>query len=93
MRRILVVDDEPQIFPAIGTWPRQPGFRVSLADGGINRPATFEQATLLNVIGDGLSEAAARRRQLELRPERLQPSCDRTRGRSACVRNQGSLNT
>jgi DNA-binding response OmpR family regulator len=64
MRRILVVDDEPQIFPAIGTWPRQPGFRVSLADGGINRPATFEQATLLNVIGDGLSEAAARRRQV-----------------------------
>ena len=34
MRRILVVDDDPQTRAAIGLWLRHCGFRVAITDGG-----------------------------------------------------------
>ena len=36
MRRILVVDDDPHICLAIPAWLQRYGFRVSIADGGVN---------------------------------------------------------
>jgi CheY-like chemotaxis protein len=52
MRRILVVDDDPQICQAISIWLRQHGFRVSVADGGISGLAALEHSTFDLMIVD-----------------------------------------
>src|SRR5258708_6352817 len=52
MRRILVVDDDPHICQAIGTWLRQHGFRVCVADGGISGLAALEHSTFDLLIVD-----------------------------------------
>jgi CheY-like chemotaxis protein len=52
MRRILVVDDDPHICQAIGTWLRQHGFRVCVADGGVNGLAALERFTFDLMIVD-----------------------------------------
>src|SRR5258708_34687017 len=52
MRRILVVDDDPHICQAIGTWLRQHGFRVCVADGGLNGLAALERSTFDLMIVD-----------------------------------------
>jgi CheY-like chemotaxis protein len=45
MRRILVVGDDPHICRAIRAWLKRYGFRVSIADGGVNRLAALDNAT------------------------------------------------
>jgi DNA-binding NtrC family response regulator len=52
MRRILVVDDDPHICQAIGIWLRQHGFRVCVADGGVNGLAALERSTFDLMIVD-----------------------------------------
>jgi DNA-binding response OmpR family regulator len=42
MRRILIVDDDPHIRQAMRAWLDQHGFRVSVADGGINGLAILD---------------------------------------------------
>jgi CheY-like chemotaxis protein len=44
MRRILVVDDDPHICLAIRAWLKRYGFRVSIADGGVNGLAALDNA-------------------------------------------------
>jgi CheY-like chemotaxis protein len=54
MRRILVVDDDPHICQAIGTWLRQHGFRASIAGGGLSGLAALEHSTFDLMIVDVL---------------------------------------
>jgi CheY-like chemotaxis protein len=44
MRRILVVDDDPHICLAVRAWLQRYGFRVSIADGGLNGLAALDNA-------------------------------------------------
>ena len=52
MRRILVVDDDPHICLAIRAWLKRYGFRVAIADGGINGLAALDNATFDLMIVD-----------------------------------------
>jgi len=52
MRRILVVDDDPQIGRAIRAWLKRYGFRVSIADGGSNGLAALDHSTFDLMIVD-----------------------------------------
>jgi DNA-binding response OmpR family regulator len=52
MRRILVVDDDPQICLAIRTWLKRYGFRVATADGGVNGLAALDNSTFDLMIVD-----------------------------------------
>jgi CheY-like chemotaxis protein len=52
MRRILVVDDDPHICLAIRAWLKRYGFRVSIADGGVNGLAALDNATFDLMIVD-----------------------------------------
>ena len=52
MRRILVVDDDPHICLAIRAWLRRCGFRVSIADGGVNGLAALDNAAFDLMIVD-----------------------------------------
>ena len=52
MRRILVVDDDPHICLAIRAWLKRYGFRVSIADGGINGVAALNNSTFDLMIVD-----------------------------------------
>src|SRR6202035_2022141 len=52
MRRILVVDDDPHICLAIRAWLKRYGFRVSIADGGLNGLAALDNATFDLMIVD-----------------------------------------
>lgn len=52
MRRILVVDDDPHICLAIRAWLQRYGFRVSIADGGINGLAALDNATFDLMVVD-----------------------------------------
>jgi CheY-like chemotaxis protein len=52
MRRILVVDDDPHVCPAIGRWLRQHGFKVSLADGGVSGLDALDRSTFDLMIVD-----------------------------------------
>jgi len=52
MRRILVVDDDPHICLAIRAWLKRYGFRVSIADGGVNGLIALDRATFDLMIVD-----------------------------------------
>jgi len=52
MRRILVVDDDPHICLAVRAWLKRYGFRVSIADGGINGLAALDNAAFDLMIVD-----------------------------------------
>ena len=52
MRRILVVDDDPHICLAIRAWLSRCGFRVSIADGGVNGLAALDNAAFDLMIVD-----------------------------------------
>jgi len=52
MRRILVVDDDPHICLAIRAWLKRYGFRVSIADGGVNGLAALDNGTFDLMIVD-----------------------------------------
>jgi CheY-like chemotaxis protein len=52
MRRILVVDDDPHICLAIRAWLQRYGFRVSIADGGVNGLAALDHATFDLMVVD-----------------------------------------
>ena len=52
MRRILVVDDDPHICLALRAWLKRYGFRVSIADGGVNGLAVLATATFDLMIVD-----------------------------------------
>jgi DNA-binding NtrC family response regulator len=52
MRHILVVDDDPHICLAIRAWLKRHGFRVSIADGGVNGLAAMDNATFHLMIVD-----------------------------------------
>jgi CheY-like chemotaxis protein len=52
MRRILVVDDDPQICLAVRAWLKRYGFRVSIADGGANGLVALDTATFDLMIVD-----------------------------------------
>jgi CheY-like chemotaxis protein len=52
MRRILVVDDDPHFCLAIRAWLKRYGFRVSIADGGINGLAALDNGTFDLMIVD-----------------------------------------
>jgi CheY-like chemotaxis protein len=52
MRRILVVDDDPHICLAVRAWLKRYGFRVSIADGGLNGLAALDNATFDLMIVD-----------------------------------------
>jgi CheY-like chemotaxis protein len=52
MRRILVVDDDPHVSPAIRARLVQHGFRVAIADGGANGLAALDNLTFDLMIVD-----------------------------------------
>ena len=52
MRRILIVDDDPHIRQAMRAWLDQHGFRVSVADGGINGIAALDGSAFDLMIVD-----------------------------------------
>ena len=52
MRRILVVDDDLHICLAIRAWLKRYGFRVSIADGGVNGLAALDNGTFDLMIVD-----------------------------------------
>jgi DNA-binding response OmpR family regulator len=52
MRRILIVDDDPHIRQAMRAWLDQHGFRVSVADGGINGLAVLDGSAFDLMIVD-----------------------------------------
>ena len=52
MRRILVVDDDPQIGVAIRAWLKRHGFRVAIADGGISGLSALDNSTFDLMIVD-----------------------------------------
>jgi CheY-like chemotaxis protein len=52
MRRILVVDDDPHICLALRAWLKRYGFRVSIADGGINGLSALSHSTFDLMIVD-----------------------------------------
>src|SRR3977135_2912720 len=52
MRRILVVDDDPDICLAVRAWLKRYGFRVSIADGGPNGLAALDNSTFDLMIVD-----------------------------------------
>jgi CheY-like chemotaxis protein len=52
MRRILVVDDDPHICLAIRAWLKRYGFRVAIADGGVNGLAALDNSTFDLMIVD-----------------------------------------
>jgi CheY-like chemotaxis protein len=52
MRRILVVDDDPQVCLAIRAWLKAHGFRVAVADGGISSLAALNKPTFDLMIVD-----------------------------------------
>ena len=52
MRRILIVDDDPHIRLAMRAWLDHHGFRVSVADGGINGLAALDDSTFDLMIVD-----------------------------------------
>ena len=52
MRRILVVDDDLHTRVAIRTWLKRCGFRVAIADGGVNGLAALDDATFDLMIVD-----------------------------------------
>jgi len=52
MRRILLMDDHPHICLAIRTWLERYGFRVAIADGGINGLAALDNAMFHLMIVD-----------------------------------------
>lgn len=52
MRRILVVDDDPHTCLVIRAWLQRCGFRVSIADGGVNGLAALDHATFDLMVVD-----------------------------------------
>jgi len=52
MRRILVVDDDLHTRLAIRTWLKRCGFRVAIADGGVNGLAALDDSTFDLMIVD-----------------------------------------
>jgi CheY-like chemotaxis protein len=52
MRRILVVDDDPHICLAIGAWLQRYGFKVAIADGGVNGLVALDNSTFDLMIVD-----------------------------------------
>ena len=52
MRRILVVDDDPHICLAIRAWLKRYGFRVAIADGGVNGLVALDNSTFDLMIVD-----------------------------------------
>ena len=54
MRRILIVDDDPQVRQAIGDWLTRHGFWVSTADRGFGGLAALDSATFDLMIVDVL---------------------------------------
>lgn len=52
MRRILVVDDDPHVCLAIRAWLQRYGFRVSIADDGVNGLAALDNATFDLMVVD-----------------------------------------
>jgi len=52
MRRILVVDDDLHIRHAIRIWLKQYGFRVAMADGGVNGLAALDDVAFDLMIVD-----------------------------------------
>ena len=52
MRSILVVDDDPHICLAIRAWLKRYGFRVAIADGGVNGLAALDNSTFDLMIVD-----------------------------------------
>jgi len=52
MRRILVVDDDLHTRLAIRTWLQRCGFRVAIADGGVNGLAALDDSALDLMIVD-----------------------------------------
>jgi DNA-binding response OmpR family regulator len=52
MRRILIVDDDPHIRQAMRAWLDHHGFRVSVADGGINGLAALDGSAFDLMIVD-----------------------------------------
>ena len=52
MRRILIVDDDLHTRLAIRTWLSRCGFRVAIADGGVNGLAALDDATFDLMIVD-----------------------------------------
>jgi DNA-binding response OmpR family regulator len=52
MRRILVVDDDPHICLAIRAWLKRYGFRVSIANGGVNGLAALDNGRFELMIVD-----------------------------------------
>ena len=52
MRRILVVDDDPQTRATIGLWLRHCGFRVAITDGGASGLAALKDVTFDLMIVD-----------------------------------------
>jgi CheY-like chemotaxis protein len=52
MRRILVVDDDPNICLAVRAWLKRYGFRVAIADGGTAGLAALDNSTFDLMIVD-----------------------------------------
>lgn len=52
MHRILVVDDDPHVCQAIRTWLKHHGYRVSIADGGVDGLAALDNGTFDLMIVD-----------------------------------------
>jgi DNA-binding response OmpR family regulator len=52
MRRILIVDDDPHICLAIRAWLRRYGFKVAIADGGVNGLVALDNSTFDLMIVD-----------------------------------------
>jgi PleD family two-component response regulator len=46
MRRILVVDDDPQVRLVIAAWLKGCGFRVAVADGSANSLAALDDTSV-----------------------------------------------
>jgi DNA-binding response OmpR family regulator len=52
MHRILVVDDDPHVCQAIRAWLKHLGYRVSIADGGVDGLAALDNGTFDLMIVD-----------------------------------------
>jgi CheY-like chemotaxis protein len=87
MRRILVVDDDPHVGLAIRVSLARHGFRVAIADGGVNGLAALDNATFDLMIVDvfmpkcavsSRSDCFTGARRRSSRIENMSPRCRRS---------------
>jgi DNA-binding response OmpR family regulator len=52
MHRILIVDDDPHVCRAIRAWLKHHGYRVSIADGGVDGLAALDNGTFDLMVVD-----------------------------------------